>query len=425
MIKFDSIETLHTPFSELKEVGVLLFSYYPTTIVYVDQNNNPIIKEWVDCTSDNSTDRHFYFKTSKGFLKQFLVGEISHLDLINYSLDGLVFFQDSTGNLLSPFSVVSVKEIPLSYKPTPAFKFDKIDGVDTDAIFKYFNLDEIETKKPTLAIVKNISQTSNSEILYVHINRGKGVSHGSINTEVFGKTLVNFDRFYKSIALDTILTTNRGEIHLDAEVNKKYLPFTETVVDHHRIAASFGFLIKPIVTQASLFEQTQSEIIATRVFELINRSKVKETLKDEYMLHSGYTINSYRQFLDGIVKCHLNIDLNWFNPVNRKEIGDNLSYIDANRIVYEIDSLSKIDNKEFKAKGKFRAVNCDTAHFTFVTLNEDQYTGYFDKLVKDLIEDINFIDIYEILISRKIITEATKKDDKIVDTIMSYYIDTE
>lgn len=424
MNNIPGIEIIQFPFNLLTEVGTLLSNHYPTTIIFSDQEANPIIKEWVDTTDDNKVDRFFFYKTSKLNLKKFIDGEISHIDLINSSKSQYVVFQDITiDDDIVKITISSLSEIPLNYKPSNDFFFHSKDGVDVEDIKKYFDLDNLEINDNFLYEVRKIAEYNKSETIYIHLKRGKGVGAGNINTEVFGKTLLNFDNLYKNLALDHVLGITRGDISLDAKKNADYLQFTETSLYGERIAASYGFLLRPITTQFDLFGATQSEKIAEIAFNLISKSQTVESLKEEYLLHSGFTLESFKQFLEGIQRFEMKLDLNWFNPINKKEFYEDLDYIKANRIIFDIDNLAITDENEFTEKGKFRAVNCDTRHYHFTSLGEQQYTGYFDKPLKDGLVLITFLDIYEVKVSRRTIKEAGKKEARVVDTIIAYYID--
>jgi hypothetical protein len=410
------------PFQLAGEVGTLMSNHYPSTIVYCDNLLEPIIKEWVDASEDNSIDRFFYYSVDKLILKKFITGEISHIDLINSSTKDYVIFQDEGEGIVLNRILLPSKEIPLNYKPSSDFFFRKSDGVDTEEIISFFKLNEIEINKEHFKLVKEISSKNKSETIYIHLEKGKGIGVGTINTAVFGETLLNFDHLYKNIALDQMLGVERGAIDLEAKKYQEYQAFAETQLYGERIRASYGFLIRPINIQWDLFgDSTRSEKIAETTFNLISKSLITETLKDEYLLHSGFTISSYKQFLDGVLRFQMRMDLRWFNPINNKEFYQDIDYLKANKIIFDIDNLSVTDQNDFSEKGKFRAVNCDTGHYHFTSLGEQQYSGYFDKPLRDGIVQINFIDIYEVKISRKIIKEAGKKEPKIVDTLIAYY----
>jgi hypothetical protein len=425
MREIKGIELQIMPYKIKEFVGTLLFAIYPTTMVFSDEDGSPIIKEWVDCSDDNQIDRFFFYKTTNKYLKQFIDGEMSHLDLINSSLEDYTVFQDIQNDKTLRTYLLSLSLIPSDYKPDSNFVFDHKDGLDVNEIVSYFGLNDLNIAKTTIGLIKDISAKNNSETIYFKLLKGKGVGYGTVNTQVFGKTLINFDKLYKNVALDSLLGNSRGEISIDAHKNAKYVRLAETEIYGKGIAASYGFLIKPVSPpQVDLFNgETQTQNIATKAFNLINKSMEIETLKEEYLLHSGFTIRSYTDFLDGIIKSELNIELNWFSPFNKDEFVSNIDYKSANKIVNDISSLSTTNTSEVRPKGKFRSVNCDTGLYKFTSLNEEIYSGHCDNLIKDGLVRINFIDIYEVVISRKLIKEAGKKDEITINTLMSFYLD--
>lgn len=425
MKKVLGINLKELPYKITDFVGTLLFAHYPSTMLYSDENKNPIVKEWVDCSEDNSIDRFFYYSVERFNLKKFIDGEMLHIDLIHSSIQSYIVFQDIKENEVLNTTLLSIHSIPVNYRPSIDFSFDYNDSVDVIDIIDYFELDKIEIKEKTIELVKEISIKANSETIYIHLNKGKGIGLGTVNTEVFGKTLTHFDKLYKNVALDFLLGNDRGEISLEAKKNEEYLEFTETMIYGEKITASYGFLLRPMISsQIDMFGETKSQKIATKAFDLIKKSQDTENLHNEYVLHSGFTINSFKKLLEIVIKLQLNIDFNWFDPLNKNQISDNLDYKKANKIITDLDKLAITKSQDFKEKGKFRAVNCDTMHYSFISLGEQQYSGYFDKLIKENLVSINFLEIYEIKISRLMIKEAGKQDEKTTDTITSYYLDT-
>lgn len=421
MNKMIGIELPSNPYEDIVFVGTLLFAEYPTTIIYANKDGNPVIKEWVDCSENNKINRYFSYMAGKKYLKKFIDGSITHIDLIESSIESYVIFQDIENKEVLTNVLLSISSIPSNYRPSNNFTFDSEDGVDTEEIVNWFDLNNIKLDDKDISIVERISTKAHSETIYYHLDSGKGVGYGRVSTEVLGKTLINFDKLYKSVALDHILGINRGDISLDAKKNEEYTQYTDTEIFGEAMRASYGFLIRPKVVQSDAFGQTETEKIARKAFSLIKHSLETELLKSEYILHSGFTIKSYKDFLEDIYKLRLRISLDWFNPVNKDRVTDKIDYIQANKVLNDINNLSVTDTKEFRAIGKFRAVNCDTRHFTFTSTLEEQYTGYFDKLLKDGLVIINFIDIYEISITRRIVKEAGSKDEKTLDSIIAYY----
>lgn len=421
MINLSGIHTEKLGLPTNKFVGNLLFAEFLTTIIFSDEENNPIIKEWVDCSDDGEIDRYFYYKSSRFWLKKFINGIISHQDLILNSIDGLLHFQDESNSKTLNNYIISNNYLPNEYKPSSDFFLNEDDAVDIDKIKDYFELEKEKDSIPIKETIKEISIAKKSETLNIHLHQGRGIGFGTVNTEILGKTLTKFDKLYKDVALDIHLGKNRGESKLTKAKKEKLNPFVSTEV-YWNIAASYSVLIRPKASEYDLFKQTSNtEIIAQRVFLLLNNSEDSELLKNEYLQHSDFTMNSYKAFLKNIYELELNLELNWFSPLNFNELDQNINYKEANARLKIIENLNVVDNDNFTQIGKFRALNCDTGHYNFVSNDSEQFNGYFDKLIKEGSDRINFIDIYEIKISRQIKKEPGISEAKVTDTILAFY----
>lgn len=397
MLHLKSIAISELPFKLTDFEATLLFEEFPSTVIFETIDGAPIVREWVDCNAEGSLDRYFYFETTKAILRNFLEGELSHFDFINNAVNAFVIFDDVEGSS-HKYSIVTLRNLPDEYSPNPKFKFNAKDGVETDEISSKFNLDEPlqQEEHEHLSNVRNISKKRNTETLYLHLNKGKGIGFGTANTDVLAKTLLKFDKLYRESALDYILTAQRGEIQIHAKKNEKYLSLTTTEV-YGSIAASYGVLLRPIAPFSNgLWGATDSENITENILNLISKSEEIETFKEEYPKHSEFTINSLKEFADEVYSNNLNVDFNWINPITDRELKQNIDFKKAVLIKENIDQLSIEENDEFKRKGKFRAVNCDTGTFTFVSTEDEKITGSFSKGLKENSVYINFVDLYTI-----------------------------
>ena len=82
--------------------------------------------------------------------------------------------------------------------------------------------------------------------------------------------------------------------------------------------------------------------------------------------------------------------------------------------------LITVGANKFKVKWKFRSLDCNNWHFNFIGTGGEEYTGYFDKIIRNGTDKINFIGVYEITISRVIKKENVHKEVIIIDTIIAY-----
>jgi hypothetical protein len=422
VIKVEGISSPTLPYKLTGFEGTLLFHEYPSTIIYENHDKTPVIKEWVDCSDDQRIDRFFYFKTNLVLLKKFIEGQLSHQDLITSALDGLVVFEDyNIETKASIFLISPIKSIPSAYLPSHEFYYKPEDGVEASKIYNHFKLSEVSTETNVLQIVKAISENKKSETIFIRLRDGRGIRFGAANTQYLGKTLLNFDKLYKEAALDNKLGINRGDVQLTARKNEWLSPFVSTEV-YGNIAASYGLLIRPSFSQIDLFnDASDSEKITTSVLSLLSKGQDMELLKEEYKLHSGYTIKSFRNFLDEVLSLQIDMDINWISPLSENEFSDNISYKKAIQIINNLENLSIENEDEFRVKGKFRAVNCDTGHFSFISIGNEKYSGTFDKLVKEGSETINFIKIYEVTVNRKMVKEPGMTNPKIIDIVVSFY----
>lgn len=406
-----------------KYIGTLLYEEIPTTLIFIDDDNNPIVREWVDCSEDGKIDRYFYFKTDVYWLKRFIEAEISHQDFILNAIDGFAYFQDKMKETVINNSILAINQLPNDYRSSSEFFLNKNDAIDLQQICEYFNLEKVETLISISDYVKNIANIKQSETLNLHLHHGNGVGFGTINTETLAKTLLKFDKFYKEVALDLYEGSNRGSITINAAKKQGLNEFISTEV-YGNIAASYSVLIRPKAAQFNLFEEkTPTEKIADKIFSLIFNSTQIEPLEGEYVKHSDFTINSYKDFLKNVYELQLEIELNWFNPSNKEEHNIDIDYRSANKIIDNIENLNIESEDEFSIKGKFRSINCDTGHYTFITTDNEQFNGYFDKLIKDASEQITFISIYDVSINRKMIKEPGRVDAKLFDTIIAFYLE--
>jgi len=416
-ILFDSL-----PYDSLEVVGVLLFDIYPATVVFKDGTNQPIIREWADCNKDGTINRYFYYQTDRSSLKKYINRIIPHIDLINSSVENYVYFQDVKNEGIGNATLVSISSIPSNYLPQSDFYFDKNDGVDTDKIIEIFGLNDIQEPAAVIPFrVKQISKQQNSETLYIHFDNGNGVGHGTIRTRILASALSCVESLYKNMAIDYSEGIDRGDIRQNSQRALELLELTDTEIYGEQIRASYGFMIRPVNTFINNFnpDKSPSSLIADKFLNLITKSQNEEQVKQEYQSHSKFTMASYEIFLKEIYENELKMDINWYNPKSQNEITSTIDYISANKVQENIKALSFSDKKDISILGKFRAVNIETAHFIFLSTKEGRFSGKFDKTTKEGLDQVNFVDVYKLVISRSI-EKRPGKEDKYSDEIVSF-----
>ncbi|GGI56891.1 hypothetical protein [Winogradskyella haliclonae] len=418
MINVNGLNIDYLPMKLDDFIGILLHHEYPVMTIY-RHNGLPLIRYWVDCNDDDSVNRYFVYTVRPVSLKRYLNGGIGLLGLLNCLNDGFGYLIDiDNTNVIHNVTIVSPINLPDTYKPRYDSIFELNNGVDTEQIFKAFDLDSIEEKIDTVGLLSEISKDKNIEIINLHLTKGEGIGYGKINTKLLGETLIAFDNLYREVAFDEMKGSNRGEV-TDKKDNKDYFVRSSTEIFMNK-AASYSIFIKPSITQLDMFENvTESSKIAKRILELINNTSDKDLIGDYYPQISDFAVKSYQEFLKEIISKDINLSLNWFNPQNNETYSKDFSLTIANQINDNINSINTDFEEKFNLKGKFTALNCDTRYFTFKSHDDESYKGYFDTLIKDSMPLLNFTTLYEIIVNRTIKKEAGRSEPKISDIILS------
>ena len=418
MLKIQGIEQKNLPFEMSKFIGVLLYEEFPVTSVYEDENKNPVIKEWIDC--EDKIDRSIIFQTSKELLKSFLESKISHKEFILNPKDGISFVIDENEQIERVW-LISSNYIADEYLPKMDVFYDSNDGVQSQKVVENFDLDKIsnEDKNETY---KELAIKNDIEVFNLHLKKGIGIRFGRVDTDLLGETLLDFDNLFKEVSLDHFYGVNRGELSIKRNEKQEKLNLASTEVFLYK-AASFSVYIKPKYTnQIDLFEgKSTSNIISQNLFNLIRISKDEKELKENYLKYSDFVYKSYKHFLKNIVQYDFKLDLNWSNESANQTYNEEFGMFKANEIIESLQNISTEETSNFKIKGKFTALNCNTGSFKFTSNQEELFSGYFDKLVKDSVATLNFTNLYEISIERKMTKEAGNPDLKIKYIIIAHY----
>jgi len=403
-------------------VGTLLFAEYPTTIIYSDLHSNPIVKEWVDCSDDGQIDRYFYYKTRLEFLKKFIDGEISHQDFIKSTVDGFLYFSDEVqGSENDSFEIISFNQLSIDYKPSISYYFSPDDGVELEKISTFFQLNNLAIEKDVLAQTQQIAIEKKAEVLTLNFKRARGIRFGTINTEILADILTKFDRFYKNICFDVFNGTSRGDLINNLRKSSSYDEKYSTEILEF-FPGSYNIVLRPLSSHYDIYtSETEPDRIISTFFSLFEKSNDLELLKEEYGSHSEFTINSYKDLLKNIFDVQQDINFIWANPQEVKTLSKSIHYNTANNIINNIINLSIISSDTFTKKGKFRAIHCDTGHFVFNSIDEEQFSGYFDKSILEGTERIIFVNEYEVKINREVIKEAGKIKPRISDKIFAFF----
>jgi hypothetical protein len=439
---------MHKLFDGLTFIGTLLFKEFPSTVIYSNKKGQPVILEWVDYIEEKKIDKYLLFTSSLTNLIDYIEGKISHFDLIKYAeSDKIAVFE---GSLDKPenSSILSFKEIPISLLPSKFSFFKLNESDDVEAILNHFqkrkliyelspvieslNLNEIEKFINVKNNYKDIAFLSESEfkteLFCVHLNNGKYISHGNAQTNVLGATLISFDELYHEVADDHYkgVDRNRKIKKSDKDYSEyELVSNTEVVL---RQAASFEIYIRPKSIQTVINKSPESENdfsvaageqIFKEVLNIISKSSSKEGVDSIKKSFSYNVFLKLKDFAEQIKKYELNVNLDYYSPVTKFSDSKTIDLKSANEIINTLSASTIEEKNQVKLKGSFTALNCKTGHYTFLSLEEEESTGYFDSLIKDNMPNLNFINVYEILVSRTSVKNISDSDFKFIDIMLS------
>ncbi len=422
------------PYSDLSFVGNLLFKEYPSTMIYTDKLNTPFIVEWADFRNETKSNIYYIYKTSCDNLKKYLDKGLSHFDLIMNAEEDVTFL--FTGSIENPTNIylLNVNNILPSYLPSSNSYFTKEESEDISDVIKHFKLSERKVEIVThLSVVASdnhieaYSKIHKTELFHIHLNNGDYINHGRAQTNVLGNVLVNLDGLYHEVANDYTKGKDRTKKITNATEKFNYdgIAYTEVVLNR---AASFSVYIKPKrnVPIMNFFPEvsdsnfiSSGEKIFHDVIEVISKAQSKESMlaiKDKY---NHNVFNKLNAFAEHIIKCNLNVDFHYYNPISESKWKENIDLVKANEIMNTLSGTTINELTDINKIGKFTALNCKTGHFTFGSNDEEEFTGYFDDLVIPNMPNLTFVDFYEIKIKRKQSKNIFDSDFKFEDKIIS------
>lgn len=417
MLTVNGLHINKLPFGELKFLTDILFFEFPSTSVFLNGNSDLVIREWVDCSGDTTIDRYFYYQTNRFFLKEFVNGDLSHLDLILNCVDGVGVVCDLKDGSLINFRYTRPTNLPESYLPAFDTYLEESSFINLDTLNEKVDLTETDIQSINEIYYKDISKKNNAKSFNIHLRNGGGVKHGTIDTDVLGVTALEFDSLYKELAFDINFGNNRGNINTKDKEHQKLLDFAQTQV-YANFAASYSIVLRSKYSQNDLFEDSFEESVAARFFKLIDNSLFDSNQLYEFC--SDYSIASYLDLLDKIIERDTDIEFAFYEPEKENYIKDDLNLSKAHRAKANIINLERSDLDRFEKEGKFTSLNINSGHFSFDS-EGNLYKGYLDDLISESAVKLNFIEEYKVVIERKTIKKPGKKEPTVTDIIISIH----
>lgn len=420
------------PFGKLKEVGDLLFKEYPSTLVMTNDEGIPHIIEWVD-VDEKGIDKYYIYRSSKGMLKQFVERIISHRELIKNNNEGFVFYFEGSFEKADTFQVVTVKNISNRHLPSITSYFDEDDSADIDSIVDFFNLEQVNleeestVKSGEIISIREYSSLYDTELVRLHLNTGKHISHGRVDTGVLGTVLSSFEELYHEVADDYFKGKDRQQkIKKDEKLRYSLSSSTEVVVNQ---AASFSVYIKPKgqfprlnvgdVSDCNSPVVTEGDKIVNDVMRILKNSSSEDAIADIKDSFSSKVFSKLKEFATTVKKNDLDLDIDYYSPTSKLDLTDKIGVSIADRIIQTIENTYVQEDDYFQVKGKFLSINCKTGYVTFESIQEEEYNGYFIKMIRENMSQLNFVDLYQLTFERSVKKNIADATEKYTDNIVA------
>ncbi|MFV8369207.1 hypothetical protein [Flavobacterium sp. LB2R40] len=412
--------TIQSPFGKLKYLGDLLSTLYPTTILYSNEQNEPIIVEWLD-EDENLGDVHIIYKTTVTSLEQFIKGIISHLDLIKATDKSKYFtFYNSISDF--EFEQIHFNKIDKTSLPKETVYFNEKLSSDYLLIANFFNIEfeSDDEKNEYFKVLETFSKESNTGLFRLHLNEGENIAHGTVDTKILGKILLGFEDLYHETAIDVIRGNDRKPLtkRLPEDISIIDMSSTEVWIQE---AASFSIYLKSKTDAQSESEDFKyvSDEIFSNINEIICLSSDKKKLESIKSSFNSKVFDSLANFSEIILENKVTLDLDYFNSKSDKKLTQSIKPSTAHTIHNNIVSFTIEKNDSIKLKGRFTMLNTKTGYFVFQFNEKMQISGYVSELIRENMYSFNFKSKYEVVILQNIITRLKYNNSKISNTLES------
>jgi hypothetical protein len=412
------MENIDSPFGKLYYLGDLLSTAYPTTVVYHNDKNEPIITEWLD--EDDNGDLNIIFKTTIQKLEEFLKGIISHLEFISSSVERRYYaFYDSIDS--TKFRKIRLNPRVKKALPTKTSYFNEKFSEDFKVISEHFDLQpNDDNKEEYFEVLKGFSKDCSGGLLRLHLNEGINVGHGTADTKALGRILLGYENLYESVALDVItgIDRNAKTNNLPNDISVIDMSSTEVYIQE---AASYSIYLKSKIDTKSISNDYDfvSDEIFSKVNDAISVSTNKRSLESSKLEFSSLVFNNLAIFSEIIMNSKVVLDIDYFNSNSNTSSRNVIKPSEAHTIHNNIISYSKEKIEKIEEEGQFTNLNINTGYFGFKTAANRVYSGYVDPLIKENMVSFNFKGLYKVVIAQKTTVRLNSKDGDISESLVS------
>lgn len=414
---------IKTPFGKLTYLGDLLSIVYPSTVLYYNEKNEPVIVEWLD-EDELGLDVYIIYKTNTDILDGFLKGNISHLSLIK-SADKSIYFIFYNNIENEVFTKISYNKIDKNALPKETVYFNEEHSSDFLLIADYFDIRFTTEKEKDdyFKVLEEFSKKSDTGLLRLHLNEGENIAHGTVDTIVLGKLLLGFEDLYHETALDVIKGSERKPLlkRLPDDISIIEMTSTEVYIQE---AASFSIYLKSKIDTES--ESLEYKYVSDEIFSNINDiiclSSDKHKLESIKSSFNPKVFDSLSNFSEIILDNKVTLDIEYFNSKSDKKLTQSIKPSTAHNIHNNITSFTKEENTTIKLNGRFIMLNTKTGYFVFHSVGKGEISGYVSELIKENMFTFNFKNKYDVVILQNKITRLKYDNLKISNTLESCFV---
>lgn len=409
-------------YGEIHYVGDLLSKYYPTTVVYRDENNSPVIREWID-ENDDGHDIFLLYKVSIDTLSIYLNGIIDHLELLKSAEDG-TYCEYLNEVSMVPERVCVFDQIDKSALPRKDSFFNIEDSVDFSEIQSEFSILTLE-RELNVRSMDSVSQEfpDINGFFRLHINEGNNVGFGTIDTKVLGELLISFEDLYFATA-QSVFSRNGIADRLSIDDHMAFLNSSKTeVFIQERASYSLYLKAKHAYRYSSEGNDSHYQFVTDEIFDRLNtlmlKSRDTESLSEIHTSYSSKVFKSLKQFAETVLANRLVVDFDYYNSSSDFNFEETLIPRDAHGIFTSVGNDKLVSTEEFSLIGSFSKLNTATGHFRFSSLNDQYFSGYVGSELFESMRQLNFNTNYNVRIERTKITLLGSVRDSYYSTMLS------
>lgn len=414
------VNSISTPFGNIRFIGHLLCRYYPTTSIYSKEDNTPVIVEWID-EYENGDDISIIYESSIQSLSDYINGKISHLDLIHQTDSTYYKFINSIDN--ASFHSTTLKGIGKKNLPGNFSFFSRSESRDVNLIESTLGLIPLEIENNEyFEALKSHSEVIDSGLFRLHINKNATIGHGTADTRILGELLISFEDLYNEVAKDVFRGINRDgrSNNIADERNFLLTSRTEVIIQE---AASFSIYLKS--KREVEYSESESEFrfindeIFSKLNQVIQSSSNVESIDSIKNHFSPDVFGKVQNFATTIFVHKLIVDLDYYNASSEAETRQMLLPSTAHGIFVTVENTSFERKRTIQKQGKFTSININTGHFVFKSIEDIYYKGYFSDTLYENISAFNFREIYNVSIDQKIIEFIGKRRSQYSSILVS------